>query len=296
MLAEDVEEADFSGGRGVSAAAKLDTDGRSAGPEDANLIAVFFIEEGNGTLFNRFLIGHLFIIDRQVLPDFIIDDALHLFQFRRGHGGEMGEVKAEPLRGDQRTPLPGMVTQHLAEGKVEQVGGGVVAGDIQAPFRVNCRGNFLADGQFTLDDVSLVDDNIRRNANRIGNQKLSVSAVYFTGITHLSAHLGIERGTLQNKVYFLPFPDSLHGLVVNHQRGEVRPVAETVIADKFTRFQVELFFQVVEPFFGQFEPVAGPCLFFLLRHLPLKAGRIHGKTALPGNFPGQLHGKTVGVI
>ena len=58
---------------------------------------------------------------------------LDLCQFSLGNCFRMLEVKTQPVWGNQRTGLPGVVAENTVQFGVQQVGGGVVPDDILSP-------------------------------------------------------------------------------------------------------------------------------------------------------------------
>ena len=68
-----------------------------------------------------------------------------------GDGLVVAEVEAEPVGPDPRTLLLDVVAEDLAQGPVQEVGGGVVASDRGSPLVVDGGGHLLADLDRTVD-------------------------------------------------------------------------------------------------------------------------------------------------
>ena len=68
----------------------------------------------------------------------------------------VAEVEAQPVGRHQRALLLDVVAQHLAQGPVQQVGGGVVAADGVAALDVDGGGGLLAGHDLALDDPGQV--------------------------------------------------------------------------------------------------------------------------------------------
>jgi hypothetical protein len=136
-LAENMEIADFPGESDVSAAAELGADGRLADTHHPDDIPVLLIEKGDGAAGNGLLIVGLLVPDPKVAAYAIIDDTLDGPDFLRGHGGEVREIKAEAVRGDQRAALLDMLAENPAQGSLEEMGGGMIAGDIMTALDID---------------------------------------------------------------------------------------------------------------------------------------------------------------
>ena len=88
----------------------------------------FFAEEGHGAHLLGLVQGHRLDLDLQRVEDLVVDDLLHLGQFLGGDGAEVGEVEVGDVGVLIGAGLMDMVAQHLAQGCLQQVGGGVVGG------------------------------------------------------------------------------------------------------------------------------------------------------------------------
>ena len=103
-FADNFDEADFAGGRGVRAAAEL---GREAVRklDDAHLVAILFAEESHGVvLVHGHVDGHVFEgFDAGVGEDLAVDDRLDLCELFVGDLGEVREVEAEARRARPRS-------------------------------------------------------------------------------------------------------------------------------------------------------------------------------------------------
>jgi hypothetical protein len=72
---------------------------------------------------------HLLGVDRSRLFDPVVADLLNLDQIIDNDGLVVREVEAELGRGDERAFLVDVVSEHLAECEVEDMGTGVVVPD-----------------------------------------------------------------------------------------------------------------------------------------------------------------------
>lgn len=81
---------------------------------------------------------------------------MHFFNFFGGHGGEMGKVKAQMFRGNQRAALLNMVAEDLPQRRLEEVGGSVIASDITPTFNIHHGFDCITDSQSALNDLTIM--------------------------------------------------------------------------------------------------------------------------------------------
>ena len=126
-LGENLHHAQLAGALGVATAAELNA---VAKLHDAHLVAVLLAEEGDGAQFLGLLDGGVaMVLQGQVLSDLIVHQSLHLAQFLGCHLLEVREVEAQVFGRHERTLLFDVRAQHLSQGLVEEVRGGVVGLD-----------------------------------------------------------------------------------------------------------------------------------------------------------------------
>ena len=89
---------------------------------------VFFAKEGDSTGAYSFLHAHLFLDDRQVIQDRLIDEGFDLKQILPCNRPLVLEIKAQAVGRDEGSFLGGLFSQDGSEGRVKQMGGRVVAG------------------------------------------------------------------------------------------------------------------------------------------------------------------------
>src|SRR4051812_39812920 len=107
----------------------------------------------------------------------------------------MGKVEAEALRLNQRTLLPDMMAQALAQYVVDQVRGAVIALDVVAPGGIDRRMERLrleSIGKGSTDHrpLGVLANHVHRERPALPGQR--------TGVTHLSARFDVERVFLQH--------------------------------------------------------------------------------------------------
>ena len=150
----DLEQADVAGALHMGAAAQFG--GEVAHGQHAHFIAVFFAEQHHRAGFLRGFHAHHFGLDRQIVADHAVDHALQLGDLFCADRFAVGEVEAGALRIHQRALLRDMVAQHVAQRRVQEVGGGVVAGAGGARVQIDGGGHAVADGQAAAGQLALV--------------------------------------------------------------------------------------------------------------------------------------------
>ncbi len=101
----------------MNAAAELPAE--IADPDEANLFPVFFLEDGDRALLQAFVKCGDPGLDRDILPDLLIDQELDLPNLLFTEGREVGEIETEPVGRHQRSGLFDVIAQNLTQGGVE---------------------------------------------------------------------------------------------------------------------------------------------------------------------------------
>ncbi len=149
---QNFDQADFSGGIGVRAAAEFG--GEVSNLDDADPVAVFFSEQGHGFVFvDGDINGHIFDdFDLFVAQDFFVDQVFDVLQFFVGNAGEVREVKAQMVGRDQRSCLLHVLAQNFAQSGLQQMRGRVIAHGGLADFGVDDGIDFVADADWLFGD------------------------------------------------------------------------------------------------------------------------------------------------
>ena len=136
---DELEGADVAGARDMGAAAELERVGVAPGAEaaagagahrhDADLVAVLLAEERAGAEIRGGVGGHDPGLYGGVLADVGVDLGLDGGELVGAHRLAMGEVEAQPVRGDQAAALGDVVAERAAQRLVQEVGRRVVGAD-----------------------------------------------------------------------------------------------------------------------------------------------------------------------
>ena len=144
----DLEHTDVTGPTGMRAAAQF---GRErAHLQHAHFFAVLLAKQRHRAKVQRFLHAHVMHFHRDIAADLGIDQGFHLGQLGARHRLEMREVETQPLGRDLRAPLRHMITQHLAQRGVQQMGRTVIEHDGLTTCRIDFAAQRIAHLQDTL--------------------------------------------------------------------------------------------------------------------------------------------------
>ncbi len=111
----------------------------------------------------------------------------------------MGEVEAQLVGSDPRSGLLDVQAQYLAQGGMQHVGGGVVAGDLLAPGLVDLQPHAVADLQATLVQQCLVQDRPPRRLLGVVHREKDSTTLALTAVADLAAALGVEGGAVEDQ-------------------------------------------------------------------------------------------------
>ena len=209
----------------------------------------------------------------------------------------MREVKAQVLGRHQRASLGDMLAQDLLKRSVEQVGGGVVAAQETTALGVERGGHGSTDGQCALGNVG--DVSIQAVVVLgIGNGQRNALGGKLAGVTLLAAHLGVERGAVENNLDILARSGGLDGLAVAHDGNNLGAYDRiVVIAVELSRGDLVGKFDphVVEAAPGVALGIgAGAGL--LVLHAGGEAVHVDVVASGAGDLDGQVDGETKGVV
>ena len=114
--------------------------------DDADLGGVFLAKDGHRAALEGLRVGEFEVSTGRFSRDAAADEALDVGELLgRGRFG-LGVVEAQVVGRDERAGLADVLAEHVAEGGMEQVGGGVVAGRVGASGAVDVGLDLVADG------------------------------------------------------------------------------------------------------------------------------------------------------
>ena len=293
---QDGERSGLSRGGQMGAAAKFN--GFPGHLHHAHIGLVFFPKEGHGLLFaHRRIIGHDLGDDGRVGQDGPVDLVLDPLQLFGRKPGDVREVETQPRRTDQGPGLLDMLAEHPAQGRVQQVGGGMVAGRGDALPFLDKKFHFLIGQDFSAAHLDLVHDQSRSRLQGIKHPGAARGSLQPAGVAHLSARLAVERG-LQRDHEAGASGQALHRFAFGVEEGhDAAGRGQAVVADELGFHSAA---QQSRELSGQaLVAGAGPgFLGFLLLHghVLAEARLVHTEALLFGDVVDDIERKSIGVI
>src|ERR1051325_9332801 len=95
-----------------------------------HLLAVLVAKKSQCALGHGVLNAHDFRSHRFVLANFAVDDGFNLINVARCEGTKMSEIEPEAIRRDERAILLDVRSQHVAQGRMHEMGRRVISGRI----------------------------------------------------------------------------------------------------------------------------------------------------------------------
>ena len=150
--------------------------GALAHRHDANLVAVFFAEQGASAGVAGVVHRHQPRRDLVVLQHDVVGDVLDATKLVRRDRLRMHEVETQPVGCDHRTALRDVIAEHLAQRFVQQMRGGVVGADRRAPGMIDLEQQRAAGFQGALLDGAEMHEQVAGAFLGVGDAKLHAVA------------------------------------------------------------------------------------------------------------------------
>ena len=286
----------------MGAAAQFDGIGRVAGQaatqgQDADLVAVFLAEQGDGAGLDGVLRAHQLRLGGQVLADDRVHLGLDPGQFVLGQGGVVAEVEAHALGIDQLALLGDVGAQHILQRRMDQVGGGVVGAGGQAGVRGGAQLGAGADGERARGDLDRMGMEVAGRLLDIEDAGAAPRPFDLAAIARLAAAFAIEGGLVEQDLGGFAGLDAVGGGAVLQDRQHLARAVDGVVAGEDGRSQTVLQRQ---PFAGRGGlaralPV-GLATALLLFHRRVEGVGIDGEAAAARLVLGQVQREAIGVI
>ena len=297
-LAHDLEAADLGSVLDMGAAAELG--GPALDINDAHDLAVLLAEQSHRTQLLGLLHRHLLHGDVHGLEDLVVDDLLHTGQLFRGHGTEVGEVEVSDGGILVGTSLVHMITQHLTQGSLQQMGGGVVAGNGHAVFLIDLCGQVvthLHDAAFQHTGVDVV---ALGGLFHVQHAQAAVGTGQHAVVSGLAAHLGVERGLVQHHQHaFLGLLVGSNGVgqgLLVAQSNHHAVVVQGIVAGEHGGLGGQAAEQILAPAGNVLLQALGAGALLLLLHLSMEAFLVDLQALLRSDFLGQVQREAEGVV
>ena len=198
-LGLEFEQADVAGSADVGAAAQFGREIPHA--QHPHPVAVLLPEEGQRALFDRLAERHFPAVHLGVRPHVGVDAIFDLGQPVRLDRAGVGEIEAQPVGRDQRSGLPDVRAQNLAQHRVQNVGGRMVQAYRLASRGVDVEADRVACPYRALHDPPAVHGQVRLGLARVHDfDQPAIRGADRADVAHLSTGLAVERGLGRNQV------------------------------------------------------------------------------------------------
>ena len=160
---------------------------------------------------------------------------LHLVYLLLGHGGEVREVKSQPVRVHKLSRLMNMVAKDLPESGLQKVRAGVVSHYSEPVLGVYLEYCVLSDLNRTLHNLDLVGNlsaDCLLSVNNLALARLGGDSSY---ISYLSAALSVERRGLRDNVYRVACSCGVDKLIVGSNVIYLVLALKSIVAQKLCR-------------------------------------------------------------
>ena len=274
----------------------------AAGVHNADNAAVLLAEQRHSAHLLGFLDGQVLDLDVQALEDLLVDLLFDLDQLLGGDGAEMGEVKAGDVVVLIAARLMHMVAQNLTQRFLHQVGGGVVAADGHTALGIHGSGDIIANVQGAVQQLAGVDKVALGGLFDLRDLQLGIAAADVAVVSDLTAHLGIERGTVQHDQHALLALTGFVGgngvvqLLAVRQGNDLGGLGQDLVAVKLGRLGGQLAEQVGAPAGDILGKALGAGALTLLGHFHMEGCFVHAHASLGGDLAGQVEGEAEGIV
>ena len=314
-LRDDPEQADLARLVYVVAAAKLLAERllRHTDLDNANLVPVLFPKESHCSTRDRLLVVCIFGSQRVVGQNGIIYRLLNCIQLILGQHRSMREVKPQPVRCNQRARLLDMLSQDIPQLAMQEMGCGMVAGNIHPTRGIDHRPGRIVHAQISAGHQSFVQQQTRNWHPHGFYLNLPTGSVFSlliacqqSLIRDLTATLNVEWGGSQHNLHFVARTAFANRFTVT-QNGDnhclqldvcIIGVLDAIRAEPTALFQVlqQLTIQLKVLRIHGRELLCLPAPLSLLLQRRLKASLVHREPTFRGNVPRQVQGKAKGVV
>ena len=209
----------------------------------------------------------------------------------RGRFG-LGVVEAQVVGRDERAGLADVFAEHVAEGGVEQVGGGVVAGRVGASGAVDLGLDLVADGELSGGDFADVGDHVAEGAG-LGDFELRAVGGDGAGVADLAAAFGVEGRGVEDDADLVAGRGVGDRLAVADDRGDLGAGCDLVVAGE-GRGEVQLSEGGGLGVAAEFGGLA--CAVLLIGEGGLESLDVEGQACGFGDCLSQFAGDAVGVV
>ncbi len=232
---DDLEQGDVAGAGHVGAAAKLDRIGAVAiqavaQGQHPDFVTVFLAEQRHCAFSHGLLRRHQANVGGDVLAHHRVHLRLDPVELLVGERRAMGEVEADAFAVDHLALLGDVGAQDVAQGRMQQMGGGVVGAGPLAALGVDRQTDALALNQPALADLDDVGAEVAGALLHIEDAALAARPFDFALVAGLAAALGIEGGAVGQHLDGLAGFGRIDLFAARHQGQHLARAVDVVVA------------------------------------------------------------------
>ena len=145
----------------------------------------------------------------------------------------MGEIEAEAIRSYIGTRLLHVIAQHLTQSGMEDMGSGMVALDGAASMSIHTSHHLIPRVHATTFHAHPMSIEPCFGRDRIRHVGMDGAIIYLPGVTHLTAHLGVEGSAVKDDLALLTVFQGRYLLTVLDEGNHLRRADGVVVAEEF---------------------------------------------------------------
>ena len=265
-------------------------------------LGVLLAKHGHGTSSLGLIDRHLLHLQGMGIADPAIDQGFDLADLGRRHRPGAVEIEAQTIKIHQRTGLANPGIHHLLEGRLEQVGCGVVRLGPAPASPIHLGLEHIPHRQAAALHPAVVHEHtaVADHRGNLHKQPVGLRARASprerAPIAHLAAAFPIKRRGIQNQLHQITSLRPLGGLPIHHQGQHAAGVLKRLIALKGRgpKLRGHLLNRPLQGEIDAHGRRLGPLALGL--HRRRKASQVHSQAMLLGDLLGELQGEAVGVV
>ena len=267
---------------------------------NAHHIGVFLSEHRHSTRSLGLLDRHLLHLQGMSLTDPAIDQGFDLLELIRLHRPRAVEVEAQALEIHQGSGLANPGVHHLLEGRLQQMGGGVIRLGPAPAGPVNLAMHHIANREAAALHPAAVHKHIAVAAHPLDHhdQTVAIGAVahQHAAIPHLTAAFAVKRRGVEHHLHRITSSGLLGRLTIYNKSLHAAAVLQQFVATEACGLQLgcHLINGILQSEIDAHGSRLGPLT--LLLHRRFKAIQINADSMLFGDFLGEFQGEAIGVV
>jgi hypothetical protein len=158
-----------------------------------------------------------------------VHQVFHLVDLLVSKRFKVGEIKPESGRFNKGPGLLDVLTEDISQGRVEEVGGGVVAPGGSSRIVVDLGDAGLTGSQLTLKETASVNRQLGQRFEGIQDLGPETFTIKDTGIPGLTTALAVKRCSLQDDQDIFAAGKGIHDLIVSGKGSDLDPFSALLL-------------------------------------------------------------------